>query len=393
MGDSDRLRILHCFREPAGGVFRHVRDLAVEHARAGHDVGFLCDSATGGPFEEALLESVRPHLSLGATRLSIPRPVGPGDIAVLRNAMPKMRALAPTIVHGHGAKGGVLARLAGTLLARKGDRPARLYSPHGGSLHHSATSLSGRLYFGAERLLERCSDALIFVSDYEQRTYAAKIGRPRTASYLVYNGVSAEEFAPVALAADCADFLFVGTMRDLKGPDVFIEAMALVSGRAGRPVSGVMVGDGPERDRYRAMIEERGLAGRISMRPAMTAREAFAFGRIMCVPSRAEAMPYIVLEALAAGKPVIASRVGGIPEVFGAECPALVPPGEAASLARVMIRAIEEPDWPAHAMPDGEAFRTRFSAEAMAGSVLAVYRACRNGTAPEALPAHLSNVS
>ncbi len=393
MGETDRLRILHCFREPAGGVFRHVRDLAVQHDRAGHAVGFLCDSETGGAFEEALLESVRPHLSLGVIRLPIPRSAGLSDLGVLRSAVPRIRAIGPDVIHGHGAKGGVLARLAGTALRRRGKGPGRFYSPHGGSLHYNPKSTSGRLYFGAERLLERCSDALIFVSDYERRTYAAKIGPPRAPTHLVYNGVGAEEFVPVAAGADCADFLFVGTMRDLKGPDVFIDAIARVSARAGRPVSAVMVGDGPSRDRYRATIDERGLAGQISMRPAMPAREAFALGRIMCVPSRAEAMPYIVLEALAAGKPVIASRVGGIPEALGAGCPALVPPGEADALARAMGRSLDEPEWLAAAMPSGDAFQARFSADAMARSLLAVYRTSRNGTRGRALPPLPSSVS
>ena len=141
--------------------------------------------------------------------------------------------------------------LPARLLRRGTDRPARLYSPHGGSLHYSAGSASGRLYFGAERLLERCSDALIFVSAYELRTYATKIGVPRAASYLIHNGVGADEFAPVAVDADAADFLFVGTMRDLKGPDIFIEAIAGLSGKTGRPPSAVMVGDGPDQEPLR----------------------------------------------------------------------------------------------------------------------------------------------
>ena len=393
MDDAERLRILHCFREPAGGVFRHVRDLAVQHASAGHHVGFLCDSETGGAFEDELLEAVRPHLSLGVTRLPIPRSVGPGDLAVLRKSIPRVRALAPSVIHGHGAKGGVVARLVGTLLPRRNGRPVRLYSPHGGSLHYPSGSTSGRIYFGAERLLERWTDALIFVSDYERRTYAAKVGVPRAASRLVYNGVNEEEFAPVALDAAAADFLFVGTMRDLKGPDVFIDAIAEVNDRAERPVSAVMVGDGPGKTGYQAKIAGLGLADRISMRPAMAAREAFALGRVMCVPSRAEAMPYIVLEALAAGKSLIASHVGGIPEVLGTDCPALVPPGEAGRLAEVMEKSLRQPGWLEGAMPGEEACRARFSVETMAGSVLAAYRACLNGTPAGAAGSALSSVS
>ncbi len=62
-----------------------------------------------------------------------------------------------------------------------------------------------------------------------------------------------------------------------------------------------------------------GLGQRITMLPAMKQRDAFRLARTLVVPSRAEAMPYIVMEAVAAGKPVIASRVGGIPEALGAD--------------------------------------------------------------------------
>src|SRR5690606_14234142 len=93
----------------------------------------------------------------------------------------------------------------------------------------------------------------------------------------------------------------------------------------GRKLSGVMVGDGEDLPTYKAQVERLGL-DRIRFLPPMPAREAFALARLVVVPSRAEAMPYIVLETLAAGKPMMASAVGGIPEIFGPDSPALVEP-------------------------------------------------------------------
>jgi glycosyltransferase involved in cell wall biosynthesis len=92
----------------------------------------------------------------------------------------------------------------------------------------------------------------------------------------------------------------------------------------------------------------------------MPAREAFALARTVVIPSRAESMPYIVLEAVAAGKPVISSRVGGIPEILGGNFEGFVEPGSVESLAIAMARTIKDPDWPGRAMPDQELFRNQF---------------------------------
>ena len=95
---------------------------------------------------------------------------------------------------------------------------------------------------------------------------------------------------------------------------------------------------------------------------------------VVVVPSRAESLPYIVLEAAAAGRPVIATAVGGIPEIFGPDGDKLIAPGDARSLAETISAVLN--DLPmAHA--DADRLRTRvragFSIEAMADQVLAAY--------------------
>jgi glycosyltransferase involved in cell wall biosynthesis len=92
------------------------------------------------------------------------------------------------------------------------------------------------------------------------------------------------------------------------------------------------------------------------------------------VPSRAEAMPYIVLEGLGAGKTIIATRVGGIPEALGRNSPALVAPEDSDDLARVMADAIRIPNWHQAAMPQIEDVKSVFSASVMANDVLKLYR-------------------
>jgi glycosyltransferase involved in cell wall biosynthesis len=374
MQETGSLRIVHCFRSPIGGIFRHVRDLAEYHSRAGHQVGIVCDSSTGSEHEDKLFAQIAPYLSLGLTRMPIRRSVSPGDFAALIKSYKKIEELRPDILHGHGAKGGVLARVIGSALRVKRYRVSRFYSPHGGSLHFSSTKLSGKAVFAIERVLEHMTEAISFVCDYERNTYETKIGKPRCDAARIYNGIRDDDFDPIPPGADGVDLLYVGMLRDMKGPDVFIEAFAQAEKLVGRPLKGLVVGDGPDKARYQIMLEQMGLSARVDVLPAMPVKQAFAKSDIIVVPSRAEAMPYIVLEALAAGKTVIASRVGGIPEVLGATSEALVEPGDATALARIMAKAILTPAWGADTMPKRQQFQSRFSASVMAHEIEALYR-------------------
>ena len=113
---TGRLRIVHCFRSPVGGIFRHVRDLTDAQVAQGHAVGIVCDSTTGGAFEERLFEDIRPRLALGVHRTPMQRHIGPGDAASAWRTYRIIKELKPDVLHGHGAKGGTYARLFGSLL-------------------------------------------------------------------------------------------------------------------------------------------------------------------------------------------------------------------------------------------------------------------------------------
>jgi glycosyltransferase involved in cell wall biosynthesis len=115
-----------------------------------------------------------------------------------------------------------------------------------------------------------------------------------------------------------------------------------------------------------------GLANRVVFHPPMPARQAFKLARIIVVPSRAEAMPYIVLEALAAGMPMIPSAVGGIPEIFGPDSPALVRP-DADEIAGAMVRAVGDTPKYRALMPGRDDLEARFSAAVMARHIETAY--------------------
>lgn len=369
---SNRLRIVHCFRSPVGGIFRHVRDLTDAQLAAGHSVGIVCDSTTGGEFEESLFQDMSGKLALGVHRTPMQRHIGLGDLASAWRTYKIIKELQPDVLHGHGAKGGAYVRLFGSLLRVSRSRVARLYSPHGGSLHYDERTATGKTFFAIERLMGRFTDHLLFVSNYERRAYRKKVGEPRVPSSLVYNGLRASEFEPVQTNRDAADLLYIGMMRDLKGPDIFIDAIARAEKALARNLRAVMVGAGDDLPSYRAQAKRLGLGERIEFLDPMPARKAFALADLVVVPSRAEAMPYIVLETLAAGKPMIATAVGGIPEIFGPDTSALVEP-DPVELGNRMVMALSDLDGYRRTMPKGPDLKARFGADVMAGEIEKAY--------------------
>ena len=365
------LNILHVMRAPVGGLFRHVADLARGQAARGHRVGIVADATTGGDQAEAVLADLSTVLALGITRVPMSRHIGPRDLAAVAHVSARVAAAAVDVLHGHGAKGGAYARLA----HRRGG--IRVYTPHGGSLHYSWASPSGFLYLTLERLLLRRTHLFLFESAYGRDIFRRKVGDPGATARVVHNGVAPAEFAPVTVGTQASDVVFVGELRVLKGVAVLIEALSLLA-REGRKVSATIVGEGPDRAAFEALVAACGLRGGVAFVGARPARAGFALGSLLVVPSLAESLPYIVLEAAAAAVPFIATRVGGVPEILGLYSAELVAPNDPAALARAIAQALREPAAKRLAGARIQArVREAFSIDAMTEAVLAAYADAR----------------
>ncbi len=267
-----RLRILHCLRAPVGGLFRHVCDLSLEQARRGHAVSVVCDSQSGDALTEDRLEELAPHLALGLVRTPMSRELGPRDISAYLAIKERAFRFGFDVIHGHGAKGGAYSRLVARALKRAGEAVVSCYTPHGGSLHYSSNTLPGRIYLHLERQLARFTDAIVFESAYAAARYADQIGPPACVTRIIPNGLALEEFAPVETDAAATDFLFVGELRQLKGVDVMLRALAQV--RAQRAVTATIVGG---RARCRA-FRARGGDARTRWRREAPAADAGSHG-------------------------------------------------------------------------------------------------------------------
>lgn len=363
------LRILHAVRAPVGGIIRHILDLANGQINAGHHVGIIADSLTGGERATAALAEIAPRLKLGVRRLAIHREPHLTDALVWARFMYLMARLKPDVVHGHGAKAGAFIRMRG-----RSKRFIRVYTPHGGSLHYPLNTWRGAFYSRLERALMDNTELFLFESAFARDTYQRTIGVPGAGLVrCVFNGVTAEEFDAVTPASDATDVAYVGEFRHIKGADLLIDAIARLRAD-GRPVTLTLGGDGEELNALKAQVTRLGLGEAVRFIGHVKARFGFSKGKILVVPSRGDSMPYVVIEAAAAGIPMIAANVGGIPEIFEQHKDALFAPNSAGAMADAIEQALDDP---AATAARARALRERifmhFSQKAMVEGVLASY--------------------
>ena len=369
MIDGQPLRILHATRAPVGGIFRHILDLANGQAERGHHVGIIADSLTGGERAEAALAEIAPRLKLGVHRIAIRREPLPIDALVWARFLRLIRRVKPDVLHGHGAKAGAFIRL------NTAPKDAiRVYTPHGGSLHFPLTTLKGNTYGRLERYLMNSTDLFLFESAFALNTYQRTIGKPEGLVRCVFNGVTAAEFDPIVKAEDATDVVYVGEFRHIKGADLLIDAAAQLRA-GGKPVTLTLAGDGEESDSLKAQVQRLGLADAVRFIGHVKARYGFSKGSLLVVPSRGDSMPYVVIEAAAAGVPMVAANVGGIPEIFGSHTNALFAPNNATAMADAIETALKDPAaWLERAKSLRERIFLHFSQKAMVEGVLAGYR-------------------
>jgi glycosyltransferase involved in cell wall biosynthesis len=367
-----KLRILHVFRAPLGGLFRHVVDLAREQVARGHAVGLIADSLTGGSRANEVLSDLAPSLELGLCRIPMHRPAHILDAVAASRVAHHADQLDVDVIHGHGSKGGAYTRLPALFPTKR--KAIRAYTPHGGSFNYRGGPLVERGYMMAERLLAAGTDVFLFESAFVAQQFRRRVGPTTKLTRVVYNGLSPMEFLPTEPRADAAEFLYIGELRAAKGIDTLIDALALLSETGMRPRL-VLVGTGPDERELIARTETRGVSAQVTFAGLVPARLAFPLGRVLVVPSRAESLPYIVLEATAAQMPIVATDVGGINEIFGPFRDRLIAPDDPQILADTLRKMLARS--PAELRADSQTLasfvKTKFKISDMADSVLAGY--------------------
>jgi len=288
-----------------GGGPAHVRDLVEGLSR--EEFKITVGAPGGGPYEAEFRALGADFEAVRADRLSL---------RVLARIIAIVRRRRVQIIHSHGKGAGLYGRVAARLVGA-----AAIHTFHG--IHHEAYP---RLYLWLERALARRSAAVIHVSESQARA-AGPLGlAPALRSRVIVNGIdpagtqAAAARAPLAradlgLEPGAPVLGTVARFDPVKGLDVLLRAFAKL--RVGVPDARLLVvGDGPEAPRLRAVARELGVGGDV----------AFAGARpdaVRCLPlmdvyvsaSRREGLPLALLEAMACGRPVVATRVPGHEDV------------------------------------------------------------------------------
>lgn len=302
---EEPLRVLLVTEPAGGGSGRHVIDLARELTALGHSVAVVYSPTRAEPTFVRELES----LALFAVEpLSMRRAVGIWDIAAAWALRGVIDRLGPfDVIHGHSSKAGALTRLVAPPAS------ARVYTPHAfRTMDPAIRRLSYLVYARVEELLGRLvSDAVIAVSP-EEADHARALGIPADKINTVINGLAPapivdREAARSALGVRPGQIIagFIGRLCAQKDPVRFAEAIRVAHARDPR-LRGVVMGDG---ELKAATLAAGGEA--LSIFSGLDARQYLPAFDVFVLTSRYEAMPYVLLEALQAGLPIVATAVGG----------------------------------------------------------------------------------
>lgn len=366
--------VLHVIRPAAGGMKRHLIDLLRYTDRSrfrlmvagpGGDLAAQVAAAGGEFFPVPFKGELDPlHDCCAVVRLSL-----------------LLRRWRVAILHAHGSKAGLVGRLAGVLAGT----PVRILTVHNSIFYAEWPGYKKRFFALAENLLARSTNRIITVSEALRREYIAQERLQPERVVTIYNGINPEEFrvgesravlrSRLGLPVDAQVVGTVARLAPQKGVRYLIEAAGLLP--PGRQPFFVIVGDGP----LRAELERLAAAfaggkffftGRREDLPALL--NAFD---LFVLPSLTEGFGLAALEAMAASLPVVATAVGGVPEVVvDGETGLLVPPRDAAALAAAIERLLGDPELAAKMGRAGRERVTKlFTIERMTSAVMALYEA------------------
>jgi glycosyltransferase involved in cell wall biosynthesis len=286
-----------------------------------------------GPLRDAVVQAGARYVALRHLR----RALGPRDVLGLLELVALLRRERPAILHANSSKAGILGRIAAAVTRV----PVRVFTAHGWAFG-ARSGLSAAVYRWADRLVRPLTSAVVCVSESERRAGLAARTCDSARTWVIHNGVPSDGVASAGGGA-MPVVVSVGRLADPKDPLTLVAALARLPGGTWRAV---LVGDGPRKAAVAAAVHDAGLDGSVALAGDRDDVAALLSGAdVFALASRSEGFPLSVLEAMAAGLPVVASAVGGVPEaVVDGETGLLVAPGDDRALGAALGRLVGDPE-------------------------------------------------
>ena len=354
------LRIVHLLNELAqlgNGIVNVAIDLAVEHARAGHDVTV---AAPDGAYAELLRANGVRHFLLEPSG-------GARPLTAVFKLRGYIRRNGTEIVHAHMMTGAVIGRLACA-----GTKARMVTTVHNSWQRHS--------------VLMRLGHRVIAVSD-AVRDDMIQRGVPAARIETVLNGTIGTMRAPAGVppapvTLNHPNVVTVAGMYVRKGIADLIEATAMVRERV-PTVTTYLLGDGPDRAHFEQLARDRGIGGSVVFLGFRADAElVMKQADVFVLASHADPNPLVIPEARAAGLPIVATRVDGIPESLdGGDAGLLVPPHAPDALANAIAGLLLAPEQRSRLSAAASRNLERLTVRRMAGETLDVYRRTAVGAA------------
>lgn len=356
--NMERKKILYVITQGEwGGAQRYVFDLA-RHLPAEYDVTIAVGEPGGSRDLQDRISDIGYQISdikkISLVQLRhLVRRISPWhDLRAVFELRSLYKKLRPNIVHLNSTKAGIIGSLAGI---RAMDYGKIVYTAHGWVFDEPLGVFRRWLYRVLEKYTARFKNIIIVLSDHDFDR-AAQLGIAKTKLHIVRHGIKMSE--PAAgdslkqyfsdLTIDTDGKHIFGTIANLyptKGIDVLIKAIH----KGGEQLKGalfVIFGEGDERAALEKLIKDCGLERKIFLVGSVdNASQLLPSFDTFVLPSRKEGLPYVILEAMQAHVPIIATRVGGIPELIeNKKSGLLVHPDNVEELSEALVFAVEHPE-------------------------------------------------